>query len=149
MPFYLFEHSCGYKEMLRRVVGEHILDSCPSCHAPDELRPVLNRSTAPNVMLPAVSNQYYNNGHGKYDPGLGETIYSREHHKQVMEQKGVTEFRGSQDDFMQKVTEEKEPQEATMEEVKDAFAESSARVKNGERWEDTPNPNPELVPREI
>ena len=144
MPFYQYTHNCGYSELLRRSVSEHILNECPSCGALEELRPVINRLTAPNIMLPSVTNQYYNNGQGRYDPGLGAWIENREQHRQEMKRQGVTEYDGTMDDYMSSVTDDKEPKDLTVEEVKDALEESSARVKNGEVFIDKPAP-PEVI----
>jgi hypothetical protein len=121
--------------------------TCPTC---GEVRPTLNRSTAPNIQLSSVSNQMYNNGMGKYDPGAGQVFHNRQEHKAWMESAGVTDFRGSQDDFMDKATADLPVKEISVADVQDAFQESSNEVRNeGRKFEDKPNPNPELTQREV
>lgn len=146
MPIYAYRHvGCGWNAVIRDVsVADRVLNACPQCHENTELRPLLNREHSPFVMLPAVTNQQYNNGMGRYDPGLGKWIGSRKEHRDEMKRQGVTEYTGSYEDFMD--VQKREPAGISMETVKDAYEEATARVNRGEVFVDTPNPSPQLTP---
>lgn len=150
MPFYYYEHDCGYGSMLQRKVGEHILESCPGCRAPDVLRPVINRATAPNIMLSSVSNRMYNNGMGYYDVGLGKQVYSREHRRSIMKEMDVHEAdRMSAEEFVERSTAEQDREaDISLDYVKDRYEYYRAEVEKGKRPEEKPLPenfNPKML----
>ncbi len=145
MPFYAYRHdSCGWNAVLCRSMEYRVLDACPQCGDARELRPLITKEHSPNVMLPAVTNQLYNNGMGKYDSGLGKWLSSRQEHSAEMERQGVTEYSGSYEDYMD--AQNREPAPVSIETIKDYYEEATARVNNGERPTDYGNPNPDLTP---
>jgi len=129
MPFYGYQH-CNYKAVLRRTMSERVLP-CPECGA--EMRPLINREHCPNTIFSSVSNQLYNNGQGYWDPGLGKWVENRQQHERFMKELGVTEYTGTEDEFMSSMEAEQPEPDIGIETVKDVWEQEEAAFNNGKR----------------
>ena len=82
-----------------------------------------------NSPSPRIDNHIFNNGHGLYDEGLGEVIFSRKHRRQVMKDKNLEEIGSSDRDEVLKDFEVKAEDGDV---IKDRLDKAEAMVKSGE-----------------
>ena len=138
MPRYKYTHGCGYLALVERTMEQNIMGSCPGCGASVELRPVIDRSTLPNIMRSAVTNHIYNNGMGAYDIGLGVNLENRQQHERVMKEKGVElADKMSSEEYVEKSNHAAEAEPSIpIEHIKDRYEYYKSEVDKGRTRDD-------------
>ena len=155
MPLYAYQcELCGWDAVLRRTVEERVM-TCPSCHGPEPLRPLITKEHHPHTLSASVSNHQFNHGQGQYDMGLGRMIYSREHRRSVMEELGVVEWSGHPDDVF---ADPPDPPPVPVETIKDLWEHAEAEFDKGKRpqatvpdqtWVGLPDVPPSVDPQKL
>jgi putative FmdB family regulatory protein len=128
MPRYEFKcHSCDWHGLLWKSMNHCNRALCPSCGV--DVSRNYSSMGMPSTQSSTIDNQYFNNGQGGFDRGLGEVVYSREHRRQIMERKGLHEVsKYDKEDFLG----ERKIKPPTEKEMSDQYDEAVNMVKTGE-----------------